>query len=52
MNLITNLLFPKTKTTTASKSTRGLPALNNNRRGIHLKSAAEIEKMRQWYNLE
>jgi methionyl aminopeptidase len=46
MNLITNLLFSKTKTTAGSKSTQGLPALNNNRRGIHLKSASEIEKMR------
>ena len=43
MNFLTNLLLPKTKT--ASKST-GLPPLKRSPRGIHLKSASEIEKMR------
>ncbi len=43
MNFLTNLLLPKTQTT--SKST-GLPPLKRNSRGIHLKSAQEIEKMR------
>ena len=43
MNFLTNLLLPKTQTT--SKSI-GLPPLKRNPRGIHLKSAQEIEKMR------
>jgi methionyl aminopeptidase len=44
MNLITNLLFPKT--TTSSKPSRGLPAVSNRRQAIHLKSTQEIEKIR------
>ena len=39
MNIITDLLFPKQKLI-------GLPVLNRNPRGIHLKSPSEIEKMR------
>ena len=39
MNIITDLLFPKQKLI-------GLPVLNRNPRGIHLKSPPEIEKMR------
>lgn len=39
MNIITNLLFPKQKSI-------GLPVLNRNPRGIHLKSPQEVEKMR------
>ena len=42
MNIITDLLFPKTK---AQKST-GLPVLKRNPRGIQVKSPPEIEKMR------
>lgn len=45
MNLITDLFFPKSKTD--SKKSNGLPALNRNPRGIHLKSQPEIEKMRR-----
>ena len=44
MNFLTNLLSPKTKS--ATKST-GLPPLKRDPRGIHLKSALEIEKMRR-----
>lgn len=44
MNFLTNLLSPKTKSVT--KST-GLPPLKRDPRGIHLKSALEIEKMRR-----
>ncbi|MEM9274359.1 MAG: type I methionyl aminopeptidase [Cyanobacteria bacterium P01_F01_bin.143] len=43
MNFLTNLLSPKTKS--ATKST-GLPPLKRDSRGIYLKSAPEIEKMR------
>ena len=43
MNFLTNLLSPSTKTTTKSS---GLPPLKRNPRGIHIKSAPEIEKMR------
>lgn len=39
MKIITDLLFPKQKLI-------GLPVLNRNPRGIHLKSPPEIEKMR------
>ena len=45
MNIITDLLFPKSKT--ALDKSNGLPALNRNPRGIHIKSAPEIEKMRR-----
>jgi methionyl aminopeptidase len=45
MNLITNLLFPKTNTA-SSKPDRGLPAASNRRQAIHLKSPQEIEKIR------
>ena len=46
MNIITNLLFPKLKKASDTES-NGLPALNRNPRGIHIKSAPEIEKMRR-----
>ena len=44
MNIITDLLFPKTK---SQKQSTGLPVLNRYPRGIHLKSPQEIEKMRR-----
>ena len=47
MNIITDLLFPKSKTTVDSATVNGLPALNRNPRGILIKSAPEIEKMRR-----
>ena len=43
MKIITDLLFPKTK---SQKKSTGLPVLNKHPRGIHLKSPQEIEKMR------
>ena len=46
MNIITDLLFPKSKVGSDKKS-NGLPALNRNPRGIQIKSAPEIEKMRR-----
>lgn len=46
MNIITDLIFPKSKKTSSAKSD-GLPALNRNPRGIHIKSAPEIVKMRR-----
>lgn len=46
MNIITDFLFPKSKAGSEPKS-NGLPALNRNPRGIHIKSAPEIEKMRR-----
>ena len=46
MNIITDLLFPKSKKASDTES-NGLPALNRNPRGIHIKSAPEIEKMRR-----
>lgn len=46
MNIITDLIFPKSKKTSSTKSD-GLPALNRNPRGIHIKSAPEIVKMRR-----
>lgn len=46
MNIITNLLFPKSQKSN-SKTANGLPALNRNPRGIEIKSAPEIEKMRR-----
>ncbi len=45
MNIITQLLFPKSKKTSGDTS-NGLPALDRNSRGISIKSAPEIEKMR------
>ncbi len=47
MNIITDLLFPKNKTQSSKKTTTGLPPLKQNVRGIHCKSAPEIEKMRE-----
>ena len=43
MNILTNLLFPKTK---SQQQSTGLPAVKRSPRGIHLKSSPEIEKMR------
>ena len=47
MNILSDLLFPKSKNKSDSDTSNGLPALNRNPRGIHLKSAPEIEKMRR-----
>ncbi len=49
MNIITNLFFPKSKPTSNSdtSTSNGLPSLNRNPRGILIKSASEIEKMRR-----
>lgn len=47
MNIFTDLLFPKTKNQSDSASSNGLPSLDRNPRGIHLKSQPEIEKMRR-----
>ncbi|NJO94837.1 MAG: type I methionyl aminopeptidase [Pleurocapsa sp. CRU_1_2] len=47
MNIITNLLFPKSKNKSYSDTANGLPALNRNPRDINTKSAPEIEKMRR-----
>lgn len=47
MNIITNLLFPKTNSARRSPSeSNGLPPLTKTRRGIHIKSLQEIDKMR------
>ena len=46
MNILTNLLFPKAKQKSDADPANGLPALNRNPRGIQIKSAPEIEKMR------
>jgi methionyl aminopeptidase len=45
MNILTNLLFPKSQKSD-SDTANGLPVLNRNPRGIEIKSAPEIEKMR------
>jgi methionyl aminopeptidase len=45
MNILTNLLFPKSQKSDSDKA-NGLPVLNHNPRGIVIKSAPEIEKMR------
>lgn len=45
MNIITDLLFPKSKS--SDSKSNGLPALNHNPRGVQIKSAPEIEKMRR-----
>ena len=47
MNIISNLLFPKSRKTSEDKTGNGLPPLNRNPRGIHIKSMPEIEKMRR-----
>lgn len=47
MNILTDLLFPKTQTESRPKRTRGLPPMKRSRRGIELKSEAEIEIMRE-----
>ncbi len=47
MNIITNLLFPKSKKSSDSKTATGLPVMNRNPRGIQIKSEPEIEKMRR-----
>ena len=47
MNIITNLLFPKSRKSSEEKTGNGLPPLNRNPRGIQIKSAPEIEKMRR-----
>ncbi len=47
MNIITNLLFPKSKKSSDSKTANGLPVLNRNPRGIQIKSEPEIEKMQR-----
>ena len=47
MNIITNLLFPKTRKNSESKTGNGLPPLKRNPRGIQIKSPPEIEKMRR-----
>ena len=46
MNIITDLIFPKSKKRSGSNS-NGLPALNRNPRGIQIKSDSEIVKMRR-----
>ncbi len=46
MNIITDLIFPKPKKRSSSQAD-GLPALNRNPRGIQIKSAPEIVKMRR-----
>lgn len=46
MNIITDLIFPKAKKRSSSQAD-GLPALNRNPRGIQIKSAPEIVKMRR-----
>lgn len=45
MNILTKLFFPQSKT--SSTKSDGLPALNRNPRGIQIKSAPEIVKMRR-----
>ena len=47
MNILTDLIFPKSKNRSNSKTENGLPVLDRNPRGIHIKSAPEIEKMRR-----
>lgn len=46
MNILTKLFFPKSKNKADSNTANGLPALNRNPRGIQIKSALEIDKMR------
>ncbi len=48
MNIITDLLFPKTTSNqTSTAESNGLPPLKKTRRGIQIKSPQEIEKMRE-----
>lgn len=47
MNIFTDLLFPKSSKKADSESSNGLPVLERNPRGIHIKSPSEIEKMRR-----
>lgn len=47
MNILTNLLFPKSNKSSDSSTSQGLPALKRDPRGILIKSAPEIEKMRR-----
>ncbi|MEO1673745.1 MAG: M24 family metallopeptidase, partial [Cyanobacteria bacterium J06631_2] len=51
MNILTNLLFPKSKQKPDADTANGLPALNRNPRGIQIKSAPEIAKMRRSGNI-
>lgn len=46
MNFLTNLLFSRTKSS-ANTSTDALPPLKKSVKGIHIKSAPEIAKMRE-----
>ena len=47
MNILTDLFFPKSRNKSDSETANGLPVLDRNPRGIHIKSAPEIEKMRR-----
>ena len=47
MNILTDLLFPKSKVSSTDSKSTGLPALKRNPRGVHIKSQPEIEKMRR-----
>ncbi len=49
MNIITNLLFPKSKKSSKQETStsNGLSVLNRNPRGVQIKSEPEIEKMRR-----
>lgn len=47
MNILTNLLFPKSKSNSEQETSNGLPPLKRNPKGIQIKSAPEIEKMRR-----
>jgi methionyl aminopeptidase len=47
MNILTDLLFPKSKHKSNSQTSNGLPILDRNPRGVHIKSEPEIEKMRR-----
>ncbi len=47
MNIITDLLFPKSKNQADPQTSNRLPVLDKNPRGIHIKSAPEIDKMRR-----
>lgn len=47
MNILTNLLFPKSKSNSDKETSNGLPPLKRNPKGIQIKSAPEIEKMRR-----
>ena len=47
MNILTDLLFPKSKTSSNLPKSNGLPVVSRNPRGIHIKSQPEIEKVRQ-----